>query len=215
MKNAIFMMAFVALATTSLKAQTTTTSATDNRSKLTLGLKAGTNYSNVYDSQGENFVADGKFGVAAGAFVVIPLGKIFGIQPEILYSQKGFKSTGTFLGTNYEMTRTTEFIDIPLLVSIKPVENISLLFGPQFSYLMKQKDDFTGGSLSTTQQDQFDNSNLRKNILALTGGADINIDHFVIGLRAGWDVKDNDGDGNSTTPRYKNMWYQATVGYKF
>lgn len=207
------MMAFVALATTGLKAQTTTTA--DNRSKLTLGLKAGTNYSNVYDSQGENFVADGKFGVAAGAFVVIPLGKIFGIQPEILYSQKGFKSTGTFLGTNYEMTRTTEFIDIPLLVSIKPVENISLLFGPQFSYLMKQKDDFTGGSLSTTQQDQFDNSNLRKNILALTGGADINIDHFVIGLRAGWDVKDNDGDGNSTTPRYKNMWYQATVGYKF
>jgi hypothetical protein len=213
MKNAIFMMAFVALATTGLKAQTTTTA--DNRSKLTLGLKAGTNYSNVYDSQGENFVADGKFGVAAGAFVVIPLGKIFGIQPEILYSQKGFKSTGIFLGTNYEMTRTTEFIDIPLLVSIKPVENISLLFGPQFSYLMKQKDDFTGGSLSTTQQDQFDNSNLRKNILALTGGADINIDHFVIGLRAGWDVKDNDGDGNSTTPRYKNMWYQATVGYKF
>lgn len=207
------MIAFVAFATTSLKAQTTTT--TDNRAKLTLGVKAGTNYSNVYDSEGEDFVADGKFGLAAGAFVVVPLGKIFGIQPEVLYSQKGFKSTGTFLGTNYEMTRTTDFIDVPILLSIKPVEYVSLLFGPQFSFLMKQTDDFTGGSLSTSQQDEFDNSNLRKNIFGLTGGVDFNIDHLVIGLRGGWDVKNNDGDGNSTTPRYKNMWYQATIGYKF
>lgn len=207
------MIALVAFATTSLKAQTTTT--TDNRGKLTFGVKAGTNYSNVYDSEGEDFVADGKFGLAAGAFVVVPLGKIFGIQPEVLYSQKGFKSTGTFLGTNYEMTRTTDFIDVPILISIKPVEYVSLLFGPQFSFLMKQTDDFTGGSLSTSQQDEFDNSNLRKNIFGLTGGVDFNIDHFVIGLRGGWDVKNNDGDGNSTTPRYKNMWYQATIGYKF
>ncbi len=206
MKKAIIMIALVAFATTSLKAQTTTT--TDNRGKLTFGVKAGTNYSNVYDSEGEDFVADGKFGLAAGAFVVVPLGKIFGIQPEVLYSQKGFKSTGTFLGTNYEMTRTTDFIDVPILISIKPVEYVSLLFGPQFSFLMKQTDDFTGGSLSTSQQDEFDNSNLRKNIFGLTGGADFNIDHLVIGLRGGW-------DGNSTTPRYKNMWYQATIGYKF
>lgn len=207
------MIALVAFATTSLKAQTTTT--TDNRGKLTFGVKAGTNYSNVYDSEGEDFVADGKFGLAAGAFVVVPLGKIFGIQPEVLYSQKGFKSTGTFLGTNYEMTRTTDFIDVPILISIKPVEYVSLLFGPQFSFLMKQTDDFTGGSLSASQQDEFDNSNLRKNIFGLTGGVDFNIDHLVIGLRGGWDVKNNDGDGNSTTPRYKNMWYQATIGYKF
>jgi hypothetical protein len=213
MKKAIIMVAFAALATTSLTAQTTST--TDNRSKLTLGVKVGTNYSNVYDSKGDDFVADGKFGFAAGGFLVVPLGKIFGIQPEVLYSQKGFKSTGAFLGTNYEITRTTDFIDVPLLVSIKPVEYVSLLFGPQFSFLMKQTDDFTGGSLTANQEQEFENSNLRKNIFGLTGGADFNIDHLVIGVRAGWDVKENDGDGNSTTPRYKNMWYQATIGYKF
>jgi len=213
MKKAIIMIAIVALATTSLKAQTT--SSTDNRGNLTFGLKAGANFSNVYDSNGENFVADGKIGFAGGAFVVIPLGKIFGIQPEVLYSQKGFKSSGTFLGTPYNLTRTTDFIDVPLLVSIKPVEYISVLFGPQFSYLLKQTNDFTGGSLNATQVQEFDNDDLRKNIFALTGGADINIDHLVIGLRAGWDVKNNVGSDNSTTPRYKNVWYQATLGYKF
>lgn len=211
MKKAILIIAMITLSVTNSKAQSTT----DNRDKLSFGLKAGLNYSNVYDTESEDFVADGKFGFAAGGFVVIPLGKLFGLQPEILYSQKGYKSTGTFLGTPYNMTRTTEFIDIPLLVSIKPVENISLLFGPHFSYLMKQTDDFTGGLLSSSQEQEFENNNFRKNIFGLTGGADLNIDHLVIGVRAGWDLKNNDGDGNSTTPRYKNMWYQATIGYKF
>jgi hypothetical protein len=34
-------------------------------------------------------------------------------------------------------------------------------------------------------------------------------------LRGSWDLKNNNGDGTSTTPRYKNVWYQATVGYRF
>lgn len=205
------MIAFVTIAVTNGKAQSTT----DNREKMSFGLKLGTNYSNVYDSDNEDFVADSKFGFAAGAFVVIPFGTFIGIQPEILYSQKGFKSSGTYFGSTYEMTRTTNFIDVPVLFAVKPIEQVTLLFGPQFSYLMKQKDEFTGGSISSTQQQEFDNDDITKNILGLTGGADINVDNLVFGLRAGWDIKTNEGDGNSSTPRYKNMWYQATVGYKF
>lgn len=205
------MIAFVTFAVTNGKAQSTT----DNREKMSFGLKLGTNYSNVYDSDNEDFVADSKFGFAAGAFVVIPFGTFIGIQPEILYSQKGFKSSGTYFGSTYEMTRTTNFIDVPVLFAVKPIEQVTLLFGPQFSYLMQQKDEFTGGNISSTQQQEFDNDDITKNILGLTGGADINVDNLVLGLRAGWDIKTNEGDGNSSTPRYKNMWYQATVGYKF
>ena len=216
MKNAILMIAMVMLTITNSYAQTeTTSSTTDNREKLFFGLKVGTNYSNVYDSQGEDFVADAKFGLAGGAFVSIPIGSFFGIQPEVLFSQKGYKSTGTFLGSSYSMTRTTDYLDIPLFVVIKPIENVSILFGPQFSYLMKQKDDFTGGTITATQEETYTNDNYRKNTFCLTGGADLNIDHLVIGLRAGWDVENNNGDGTTTTPRYKNMWYQATIGYRF
>lgn len=216
MKNAILMIAMVMLTITNSYAQTeTTSSSTDNREKLFFGLKVGTNYSNVYDSQGEDFVADSKFGLAGGAFVSIPIGSFFGIQPEVLFSQKGYKSTGTFLGSSYSMTRTTDYLDIPLLVAIKPIENVSILFGPQFSYLMKQKDDFTGGTITSTQEETYTNDNYRKNTFCLTGGADLNFDHLVIGLRAGWDVENNNGDGSTTTPRYKNMWYQATIGYRF
>ena len=211
MKKVILMIALVTVSVSNSNAQTTS-----NRETLSYGIKAGTNYSNVYDEQGNDFVADGKFGFVVGAFVAIPLGKIIGIQPEILYSQKGFKSTGTFLGSTYSLTRTSDFIDVPLLLAVKPVDQLTLLFGPQFSYLMKQKDEFTGGTISSTQQQEFDNSDISRNILSLTGGTDLNLsDKLVLGLRAGWDIKTNEGDGNSSTPRYKNMWYQATVGYKF
>lgn len=211
MKKVILMLAFVTISVTNGNAQSTI----DNRETLSFGLKLGTNYSNVYDSDNEDFVADSKFGFAAGAFVAIPFGKFIGIQPEVLYSQKGFKSTGTYFGSTYEMTRTTDFIDVPLLFAVKPIEQVTVLFGPQFSYLLKQKDEFTGGTISSTQQQEFDNDDITKNIMGLTGGVDINVDKLVFGLRTGWDIKTNEGDGNSSTPRYKNMWYQATVGYKF
>lgn len=213
MKNAILMLAMVVLTVTNSKAQSEPT--TDNRDKMSFGVKVGANYSNVYDSEGEDFVADPKLGLAVGGFLSFPLGKFIGIQPEILFSQKGFKSSGTYLGSTYEMTRTTNHIDVPILFSVKPIPQISLLFGPQFSYLLSQKDDFTGGSISTTQQDDFNNDNLRKNTFGLTGGVDFNVENFVIGLRAAWDVNRNNGDGTSTTPRYRNRLLQATVGYKF
>lgn len=211
MKKVILLIAFVTISVTNFYAQNNT----DNRKSFTFGIKAGANYSNVYDSSSEDFIADGKLGFAGGIFVAIPLGKFIGIQPEILYSQKGFNSTGTYLGSTYEMTRTTEFIDIPLLFAVKPIDKVTLLFGPQFSYLMKQKDEFTGGTINVTQQQDFDNTDITKNIMGLVGGVDFNVNNLVLGLRAAWDIKTNEGDGNSSTPRYKNMLVQATVGFRF
>ncbi len=188
---------------------------TDFREKLTFGLKAGANYSNVYDAEGEEFNADPKFGLAAGACLAIPIGKYLGLQPEALISQKGFRATGKILGSKYDFTRTTTYLDIPLLFLLKPSEFLTILAGPQYSYLAKQTDVFTNGTTSIEQEKEFLNDNVRKNTLCFTGGIDINLKHIVLGARAGWDVQSNNGDGTSTTPRYKNVWYQGTIGYRF
>lgn len=37
---------------------------------------------------------------------------------------------------------------------------------------------------------------------------------FVVGVRAGWDLTNNNGNGNSETPRYKNAWAGLTVGVR-
>ncbi len=183
----------------------------DTRDQMHFGLKIGANLSNVYDSKDNDYDTDAKFGFATGAFLSIPIGQFLGVQPEILFSQKGFKATGkSFLGS-YEFTRTTNYIDIPLLVAIKPVPSLTILAGPQYSYLLKQKDDFSG---NISEQD-FDNDNIRKNTLCFTGGLDFNFETIVLGARVGWDLYNNNGDGSSTTPRYKNVWYQATIGFRF
>ena len=184
------------------------------RDEFSIGIKVGSNYSNVFDSKGEQFAADGKYGLAVGAFLSLPVGKLIGIQPEVIYSEKGFKATGAFLGSNYSATRTTTYIDVPILFAIKPISYLTILAGPQYSFLIKQNNNFTGTLTTIDQQKIFDNDNIRKNILGLTGGVDINLSSFVISGRAGWDVQNNKGDGTSNIPRYKNAWYQATIGYR-
>ena len=187
----------------------------DSRVNAQFGLKIGTNYSNVYDSEGEEFKTNPKFGLATGAFVVIPISELLGIQAEALFSQKGFKSTGILLGSKYEMTRTTNHIDFPIMLSLKPIDNLTLLAGPQYSYLMKVTNKFENGVTTIEQEKEFDNDNIRKNTLGILLGADINLEHLVIGGRVGWDLTQNNGDGTSTTPRYKNAYYQVTLGYRF
>ena len=209
MKKVILLLVAIIFVANLLNAQENNT---DLREKLQFGLKAGANYSNIYDSQAQEFNTEYKFGFVAGAFLALPIGKFIGLQPEILFSQKGYKSTGTFLTIPYKFTHTTSYIDIPLLLAIKPSPFITLLAGPQYSFLMNQKDVFTGGSLTVDQEKTFKND---KSVLCFLGGIDINITQLVLGVRAGWDLQNNNGDGTSTNPRYKNVWYQATLGFRF
>lgn len=188
---------------------------TDFRKYLQFGLKGGLNYSNVYNSRGESFDANPNVGFAGGAFVVIPIGQLMGIQPEVLLSQKGFTGTGQILGAPYEFERTTTYLDIPVFFMLKPAGMFTFLAGPQYSYLLKKRDVFTNATSTVAQEQEFENDNVRKNTLALVGGIDINMEHLVIGARAGMDLFRNNGDGTSTTPEYKNAWFQVTLGYRF
>lgn len=188
-------------------------SSTDTRENFKFGIKAGINLSNVYDEEGEDFVADGKVGFAGGAFISIPLGKFVGIQPELLYSEKGFKTEGSFLGADYEFTRKTTHLDIPVHFQIKPTENLSLLVGPQFSYLLSTKNDF--GDISGEMEEEINNENYKKGVLGLSAGVDFNVENFVISARAAWDLSKTNEDGEESDMRYKNQVIQFTVGYTF
>lgn len=189
-------------------------SESDNRDKIQIGLKAGINYANVYDASGDQFKADGKVGFVGGGFVAIPIIKLIGIQPEILFSQKGFISTGQLLGSEYSLTRTTNYLDIPLLFALKPFEFLTILAGPQYSFLFSQNDSFKSSLVSFSQEQTFKQDNIRHNILGIAVGADVNIKHINVAVRASWDVINNQGDGTSNTPRYKNAVIQLTLGYK-
>lgn len=210
-KSILTLAAIITTFTTTIVAQDS-----DNniREKLTFGVKAGLNRSNVYDAKGQDFKADAKFGFAGGVFVGIPLSKYLGLQPEVLISQKGYQSTGTLFGTGYADSRTTTHLDIPLQLQLKPVEYLTFLAGVQYSYLLHQKDVFTFGNNSVEQDQEFKNDNARKNIFGAVVGIDVNIDHFVFSAKACWDLQTNAGNGSSFTPRYKNVWLQGTIAFR-
>jgi len=126
-----------------------------------------------------------ELGFAGCVFLAIPFGTYIGFQPEILFSQKGYQSTGSILGMPYGMTRTTNFIDVPLLLSFKPIEFVNIVAGPQYSYLMSSKDVFTNGTSTIAQEKEFENENLRKNLLCFTGGVDLTMKSMVLSARAG------------------------------
>ncbi|TND01987.1 MAG: hypothetical protein FD123_4138 [Bacteroidetes bacterium] len=215
MKKTVIAMSilFCSMGTASLKAQDSDTD-TDARGNFAFGIKAGLNYSNVWDEQGQDFRADAKAGFAGGVFFGIPIGKFLGVQPEILVSQKGFKASGTLFGSAYSFTKTTTFLDIPLQFQVKPAQFLTIVAGPQYSYLLHEKNVYVYGSNSIAQEQEFENENIRKNVLGFVAGFDIIISHVVVSGRAGWDFQANNGDGTSFTPRYKNQWLQATVGFK-
>ena len=185
------------------------------RHDVNFGLKIGANYSNVYSVDAESFNTDPKFGLAAGMFLSIPLGEAIQIQPEILFSQKGYQASGSLLGQSYIITRTSNYIDVPLLIGIKAFKGFTILAGPQYSFLISQKNKFENSATSIAQETLFDNEDLRKNTLCFTGGFDLNFDQLIVGTRVGWDLYKNNKDGTSNTPRYKNVWYQLCLGYRF
>jgi hypothetical protein len=187
----------------------------DERQVLGFGLKAGFNYSNVWDANGTDFKSTPKAGLMAGLFVGFPLGRYLGFQPEALISQKGYHATGTILDQPYSLRRTTTYLDFPLLVQLKPIPYLTFVAGPLYSFLIHSNNVYKVGEITIEQQNEFNNDNLRKNILGFTFGADIKISHFILSGRFGWDLQENHRSGQSLTPRYKNRWVQVAVGYKF
>lgn len=214
MKTSILSALQIFLISMAAFGQDQTENKTDFRKKFMMGLKIGGNYSNVYDSKGEDFATRAKSGWVAGGFFVLPINELIGVQPEILFSQKGFKGTGKILARDYKLTRTSNYLDIPIYLAVKPSEFITILGGIQYSYLFKQTDNFESGSTTIEQEQEFNNANIRKNSFGLVVGFDANMKHLVLGLRGGIDVLNNDGDGTTSTPKYRNNWIQFTIGYR-
>ncbi len=184
------------------------------RRKFVFGFKGGFNSSNVYDESQNNFRADSKIGGVGGLFFCVPFGDFIGFQPEILLSQKGFSGSGQLLGDVYTINRTTTHLDIPLQLQLKPFSWMSMVAGVQYSYLLKQKDEFSQGNNYQYVTQTFENDNIRKNLFGIVFGGDLNFWHIVVSARVGWDILANHGDGNSSTPQYKNTWFQGTLGYR-
>jgi hypothetical protein len=178
------------------------------------GLRAGVNFANIIKDGDNDFSTEIKPGFNAAAFLEIPVVTGFSVQPEVQFSQKGYKATGTVLGTPYDYRVTTNFVEVPLLAKFSPTQSFGIVVGPQFSFLTSTNTKFkTNNSVYENTVDQ-DNDNLRKNILGGVLGIEVASGGAVFALRYSLDFQTNNGDGTSSTPKYKNQVLGLSVGIR-
>ena len=113
-----------------------------------VGLKGGVNYSNIAGDLENEDVYMNKFGFNGGltANFAITGDNFLSIQPELLYSQKGYKYRDEeftdILGREVRRkgTRNFNYLDLPVMLKV----NAGGLFfeaGPQLSYLLAIRDN--------------------------------------------------------------------------
>ncbi|CAN5244325.1 hypothetical protein BH11BAC5_BH11BAC5_08070 [soil metagenome] len=196
---------------------TSYTTKNTERTGVRVGVRAGINSSNMKKSGNKDidFSTGAKTGFNAALFLEIPIIPEISIQPELQFSQKGYKAKGTYASAPYEYKQTSNFIEVPLLAKFKPTQNFGLIIGPQFSFLTSTKTKVTVANTSHENLVDTDNSNLRKNILGGVIGLEASSGPVIFDLRYSLDFQKNNGDGTSTTPSYKNQVIALSVGFRF
>lgn len=161
-----------------------------------IGLKAGLNYSNVAGELTKESTYQSKIGFHGGLTSNFKLlGEFLSLQPELLYSQKGYNYRNdevTIDGIEYENKGKVNFsyLDLPVLARIKK-GGIYFEGGPQLSYLVSIQEK-TEVSVNNIED---------KNVRSIDKG---NMEDFEIGYAAG--IGFQAGNGLNLNVRYNSSF---------
>lgn len=160
-----------------------TCNAQENRSfpSARAGIKGGLNFSNLNIQDANNVQA--LIGFNLGLFAKLPLASFLAIQPEISYTTKGSEvaynnvfATGTArFGLNY--------LELPVLVVINPIDIVNIHFGPYISYLLNGTVKNVSNVSSFDFENNINNDDYNRFDAGLALGAGIDLGSISIGAR--------------------------------
>ncbi|MFV8358042.1 porin family protein [Flavobacterium sp. XS1P32] len=101
-------------------------------------MKGGYNLAAVsFDGDGET---EQRSGFHVGFYGESFLSESFSIQPELLYSQQGYKITNN--GESF--TQKLDYIILPIMLKAYPTKNFFLEAGPQIGLAISHKEEYSG-----------------------------------------------------------------------
>jgi len=171
------------------------------------GLKGGLNIATAYGNPGRFFTATGKINTFhAGAYVQFSITDNFSLQPEILFSRKGFEASNSGVAGGINKL-VFDYFDVPLLFSFRLLNNISLQLGPQASVMMTVKMD--DRELDKAGYNSFD--------YGAAGGLEGRFSAFRVGARYNRSFENIYKDDNVLSPGndLKNQVIQVYLGVGF
>ena len=103
-----------------------------NAQDVSFGVKAGANFSNI-NAAGTTADWGSRTGVHLGLLAHIHLNKKWAVQPELVYSMQGAKST---VAGEETQTINLNYLNVPVLVQYMFDNGFRLQTGPQLGFLM-------------------------------------------------------------------------------
>ena len=189
----------------------------------TFGVKAGMNVSSV-SSDATLSDKGSKIGFNAGAFVNIPVGESFSVQPEVLYTQYGdkYKQTGQTVleGTNLLTNQTVssarhhDYIAVPVMLQYNATPSFYLEAGPELGFMVsaknKRKNETSGNTLA-------ESPNYKDNLNGFNVGIGLGAGYYFtpnIGLTARYVAGLTDFNKDNNVKERNNV-FQVGLAYKF
>jgi hypothetical protein len=188
--------------------------------KSQFGFKGGLNLSNMTVEGNDD--SNLKAGFHAGVFNKIGITESFSIQPELLYSAKGFK-------LNYDESEIADgetqfnlnYIDVPVKLVFNLSPDFEFQLGPYFSYLASANVDTDAEVLDFFNIDstgELDRDSFNAFEFGLTGGLGFTLDPLVVGFNYNLgltQVAKDDEPTETILSDAKNRVIQVYVGILF
>ena len=200
---------------------------------IRLGLRAGANYSNLAGNLKNQDTYNNKFGFLGGVMLNVPLMQdgFLSLQPEILYSQKGFENKPTeytgLLGAKQQREGQVNYnyLDVPVLLKVR-ASGLIFEAGPQYSYLLSANNQTKTtttpaiGSPSTAEtQNKTDVSGFNRNELGYLAGVGYEAENGLslslryTGAFSDFVKADNSTYFNGDLKNARHSAFQLSLGY--
>lgn len=168
------------------------------------GVKAGANFATITGSDFDS--PDSRTGFHAGLVAEVPFSERFSVQPELYYSQQGFKIGENKAGkASYHL----DYIHVPVLAKFFLVRGFNIHAGPQIGFNVNDEisydTDFGSGDFDNK------NSDIKDIDFSILAGVEYKFDVGVF-LNARYNYGFTELTKNSDA---KNSVFQVGVGYMF
>jgi|JI8StandDraft_1071087.scaffolds.fasta_scaffold04742_10 hypothetical protein len=186
--------------------------AQDSDNSLRVGIKGGLNVSNLYveDVDDEN----PRYGFHLGVYTQLFESDVFAIQPEILYSTRGTRTTYDVVGFEGDVKFNLNYLDIPVLAVFKLGDDAEIHVGPYFGYLISASEDIDG---DFDDYEELDRDDYAAWDYGLSAGVGFNVGAVQIGARYNYGLKkiaESDG-AEAALGDSKNSNAQVYIAFNF
>lgn len=161
------------------------------KAQLHLGTKAGANMTKI---AGESFDKNYKLGYQFGGFIAYDMTSSTAIQVEVLFNQTNTKISNRYtdvLTDAFDRGKKMNYVSVPILLRLNTNGLISIMGGPQFSFLSNGNESLLNNSKKLFKRTDF----------GLIAGTELNLKPIRVFARYVWGFSDISNIGDKAESR--------------